>query len=189
MQSGIVRQAPLPDGVTELLRIATGEDAATEKAMRATDRSREEVEQAAAFFIENILLAHDADSYRVLGADAKASSDELRRNMALIMRYLHPDLDANGERSMFINRVTEAWNKLKTPEKRAAYDRQQKNCKQDQKQHPNRKPRSHGKKPTGKGVVVHKNVPALQPLSRKRQLRGTILRKLLLLLMKISGRT
>jgi hypothetical protein len=40
------------------------------------------------------------------------------------LRWLHPDLDANGARSIFAHRVTEAWNNLKTPERRAAYDAQ-----------------------------------------------------------------
>src|SRR5262249_32076942 len=78
--------------------------------------------RAATFFIEQILFAPDADSYRVLGAEPQASPAELRRNLALLLRWLHPDLDPRGERSVFIGRVTAAWNNLKTPEKRAAYD-------------------------------------------------------------------
>ena len=65
----------------------------------------------------------EADSYRVLGATAEASKSELRRNMALLLRWLHPDHDPQGARSVFANRVTRAWNDLKTQERRAAYDR------------------------------------------------------------------
>ena len=43
--------------------------------------------------------------------------------MALLLRWLHPDLDRHGERSVFAARVTRAWNDLKTQERRAAYDR------------------------------------------------------------------
>ena len=78
--------------------------------------------QAATFFIEQILFAPESDSYRVLGASPQASASELRRNVALLLRWLHPDLDPRGERSIFIGRVTAAWNDLKTPERRAAYD-------------------------------------------------------------------
>jgi hypothetical protein len=35
---------------------------------------------------------------------------ELRRNMALLLRWLHPDL---AERSIFIGRVAAAWNNFK----------------------------------------------------------------------------
>jgi hypothetical protein len=45
--------------------------------------------------------------------------------MTLLLRLLHPDLDSKGELSVFAARVTRAWNDLKTPERRAAYDQLQ----------------------------------------------------------------
>ena len=42
--------------------------------------------------------------------------------MALLTRWLHPDMDRHGEHAVFVGRVTKAWNDLKTPERRAAYD-------------------------------------------------------------------
>jgi len=121
-QVRLLRSEPLPDGVLMLLRIAAG-DAETElNAVELTGRSRDVIRRAAAFFIEQLLFAPDADSYQVLGASPQASNAELRRNLALLMRWLHPDLDARGERSIFVGRVTTAWNNLKTPERRAAYD-------------------------------------------------------------------
>ena len=122
-QVPLVRSAPLPDGVLTLLRIAAGDEEATSQAIAATGRSRETVREAAAFFIEQILFYPEADSYRVLGARPEASNSELRRNMALLLRWLHPDHDPQGERSVFASRVTRAWNDLKTQERRAAYDR------------------------------------------------------------------
>jgi hypothetical protein len=119
----VIRSAALPDGVPLLLRIAAGDQEAISEAIEWTGRSREVVREAAAFFIEQILLSSDADSYRVLGASPAASGGELRRNMALLLRWLHPDLDRDGERSIFAARVTLAWDDLKTQERRAAYDR------------------------------------------------------------------
>ena len=121
-QVRLVRSEPLPRGVPVLLRIAAGDDAAEREAANQTVRSRDVVRRAAAFFIEQILFAPDTDSYRVLGAAPQASAGELRGNAALLLRWLHPDLDPQGERSIFVSRVTEAWNNLKTPERRAAYD-------------------------------------------------------------------
>ena len=88
-------------------------------------RSRETVREAATFYVVQILLFPDADSYRVLGARPEATNGELRRNMTLLLRWLHPDLDRKGELSVFAARVTRAWNDLKTPERRADYDRLQ----------------------------------------------------------------
>jgi hypothetical protein len=120
----LVRSERLPDGVALLLQIAAGEEEAERSAVAATGRSRETVRRSVAFFIEQILFAPNADSYRVLGASSQASPVELRRNVALLLRWLHPDVDAGGARSIFANRVTEAWNNLKTPERRALYDAQ-----------------------------------------------------------------
>jgi DnaJ domain len=119
----MVRSEPLPAGVQTLLRIAVGDETGEiAPVVAATARSRDVIERAAGFFIEQILLAPDADSYRVLGVMPNADNAELRRNMALLMRWLHPDLDPEGERSTYAHRVTLAWNDLKTPERRLAYD-------------------------------------------------------------------
>jgi hypothetical protein len=117
-----MRAAPLPDDLLVLLRIAAGEEEATGQAINVSGRPHPAVREAASFFIEQVLLYPEADSYRVLGARPEATSGELRRNMALLLRWLHPDLDRQGERSVFAGRVTRAWNDLKTPERRAAYD-------------------------------------------------------------------
>jgi hypothetical protein len=118
----LVRAAPLPAGVLNLLRIAVGDEEAIREATELAGRSRDAVREAVAFFIEQILLSPDADSYRVLGASPEATSAELRRNMALLLRWLHPDLDPCAGRSVFATRVTLAWNDLKTLDRRAAYD-------------------------------------------------------------------
>lgn len=118
----IVRGQPLPHGVVALLEVAAGEAAREAAAVKVLGRPHETVRHAAAFFIEQILLAPDADSYRVLGAGPAAPAGELRRNMALLMRWLHPDVACEGERSVFAARIAAAWNAVKTPERRTAYD-------------------------------------------------------------------
>ena len=105
-----------------LLQIAAGDESAWRRP-HANRSLRRDVRHAAAFFIEQVLLCPGADSYRVLGADAGTSDGELRRNMALLLKYMHPDL--GREHSVFARRVTQAWNELKTPDRRAAYDRAQ----------------------------------------------------------------
>ena len=121
----LVRAGPLPDGMSRLLNIAAGDDpASVAAAAGALGRPLEAVHDAATFFIEQILFAPGTDSYRVLGAGPTASTGELRHNMALLMRWLHPDVAREGERAVFAQRIAAAWNTLKTPERRAAYDRE-----------------------------------------------------------------
>ena len=118
-----VRSAPLPDDVLVLLHIAAGDEEAIRAAVESVDRPCGVVQEAAAFFIEQVLFNPDADSYRVLGAKPETPYAELRRNMALLLKWLHPDRDRHGERAIFAKRVTRAWNSLKTEERRAVYDR------------------------------------------------------------------
>ena len=124
-QAALIRAGPLPEGVLILLRIAAGDAEVTNQASASEGRSPEMIREAATFFLEQVLLHADADSYRVLGATREASYPELRRNMTLLLQWLHPDLDRRDARSVFAARVTRAWNDLKTPERRAAYDRAQ----------------------------------------------------------------
>ena len=118
-----LRTAPLPDGILSLLRIAAGDEETTKEAVASVCRSYDMVREATGFFLEQVLLHPEADSYRVLGATPGASYAELRRNMALLLRWLHPDLDPKGERTVFTARVTRAWNDLKTEDRRLAYER------------------------------------------------------------------
>jgi len=117
-----IRSEPLPKGIERLLRVAASENEAIEEASQITGRSEKVIVESSTFFIEQILFAPDASSYRVLGANSDASFVELRRNMALLIRWLHPDLDTDDERSVFIGRVTSAWDDLKTKERRINYD-------------------------------------------------------------------
>jgi DnaJ domain len=117
-----IRSEPLPQGVFLLLRIAAADGDAEVEAAKLIGRSPETIRRAAAFFIEQVLLCPEADSYRILGGHPDTTSAELRRNMALLLRWLHPDMDQRGERSVFAARVTRAWQDLKTPERRNAYD-------------------------------------------------------------------
>lgn len=118
-----VRREPLPDGVYELLQIAAGDNGILQAASERLDRDPGVVRDAAVFFIEQVLLLKDADSYRTLGTTRDAPTHELRRNAALLLKWLHPDAQSPDGRGVLAARVTAAWNDLKTLERRAAYDR------------------------------------------------------------------
>lgn len=117
-----LRASDLPSDLDTLLRIVAGDDRALADALRSGDVAEQTVLSAASFYIEQVLLHPDADSYRALGVNPDATTDQLRRHMALLLRWLHPDREANVARVVFVGRVTEAWNNLKTVERRAIYD-------------------------------------------------------------------
>src|SRR5260370_32173289 len=78
----LVRAAPLPVGVLELLRIAAGDEEAIREATEFAGRSRDVICEAGRFFIEEILLAPDPGHYPVLGASPQGPSAELTPNLA-----------------------------------------------------------------------------------------------------------
>jgi hypothetical protein len=123
------RRTPLPEGVTELLRVAVGDPDALIAAQALTGRSHAALQKATAFFIAQIMLQDGADSYRVLGVAPNAGPRELRRNMALLIKWLHPDggrshvIASKDCRELLICRVTLAWDDLKTETRRSLYDR------------------------------------------------------------------
>lgn len=117
-----LRDGELPADLDTLLHIVAGDDQALLRASSTLNVTPRVVREAASFYIEQILLHPEADSYRALGSAPDATPDQLRRNMALLLRWLHPDRDADNHRSVFASRVTKAWNDVKTDERRAAYD-------------------------------------------------------------------
>ncbi|MGD9657560.1 MAG: hypothetical protein AB7U61_07970 [Methylocystis sp.] len=117
-----LRNEPLSAGVGLLLRIVANEDAAIDFYSARIGTPPEALREAAAFYLEQAMFTPHADSYRVLGASRQASGVDLRRNLVLLCRWLHSDRCEELQRSVFFLRVIQAWNNLKTPERRAAYD-------------------------------------------------------------------
>lgn len=120
-----IKSEPLPPGVELLLQILAGDATLQQDAADRTERPTEMVGAAAAFFVEQILLSPGNGSYRALGCSPDAPGSELRRNMALLLRWLHPDKTQTDDRRVLAERVTLAWENLKTPERRSAYDEEQ----------------------------------------------------------------
>jgi len=117
------RSAPLPPGVALVIRVA-GEDteAETEALARCGGRPIEAIRDAARFYIAQILFDPRSDAYRTLGLDSYATREELRSNMALLLKWLHPDKDVAGENAVFVGRIIKAWDRLKTEDRRTDYD-------------------------------------------------------------------
>lgn len=132
-----VRRQPLPRDMPEILRIAGGCEETCRKAAEAAGKPPELVARAARFYAQQALFFPEADCYRVLGAAPGASREELRSNYRWLMRWLHPDRNANQwEAAPLAARVLESWQELKTAERRAAYDRGRANRAASRARHP-----------------------------------------------------
>lgn len=100
---------PLPEGLKDLLRIvADGEwrSATTEEAYRG--HSAEEIRAASASFLKVVLFEKVSSPHRVLGLSPGATEDEVRENKRLLLKWLHPDRNAQAEERALLSRVIEA---------------------------------------------------------------------------------
>ncbi|HEY4530826.1 MAG TPA: DnaJ domain-containing protein, partial [Luteimonas sp.] len=119
-----LRRRPLPAGIGEVLAIASESSEATCAASARTGVAAAGLVEASRFYIQQILLADDADAYRNLGATPDAEHAVLRDHHRLLLRWLHPDRSREGAQwdSALSTRVNQAWNQLRTPVVRARYD-------------------------------------------------------------------
>ena len=119
-----LRQRPLPeDGMDVLLGIAAGTmpDQLAEQARRFGE-SEADVLEAARFYAREVLLHPQADAYRMLGVAPEASADRIKAHYRLLQHWLHPDRARSEDDALFATRVNGAWNQLRTPARRRAYD-------------------------------------------------------------------
>src|SRR5215831_2781333 len=62
------------------------------------------------------------DYYSILGVDRKASADDIKRAYRKLARKYHPDVSKEANAEEKFKEVAEAYETLKDPEKRAAFD-------------------------------------------------------------------
>lgn len=119
-----MRECSLPDGVGQIIHLAAGESAILQSIIERTGESEEVLKEASVFFLQQVLFAPGTDSYRTLGVSPDADQDEIRDHYRWLMKWLHPDRNQDAWEAVHADRVNVAWQDLKTPERRANYDRQ-----------------------------------------------------------------
>jgi hypothetical protein len=118
-----LRQKPLPAGMEHLLGIAAGvvPDALAEAAV-AFGEPEVRIREAAHFYVREVLFFPQADAYRVLGVASDANTAQIKDHHRLLQHWLHPDRLQSEDDAVFAARVNSAWNRLRTAERRQAYD-------------------------------------------------------------------
>jgi hypothetical protein len=117
-----VRARALPEEMTRLLRIVSGDGSITLLATQETHQPAEVLQEASEFFVLQVCFTPGIDSYRVLGVDPLASTPRIREHYRLLVRWLHPDRNPDAWQSGFLDRVNQAWRDLRDTESRARYD-------------------------------------------------------------------
>ncbi|WP_043803528.1 J domain-containing protein, partial [Arenimonas malthae] len=115
-------QRPLPDDMLVLLRLAAGDEALAQECAGTAHESVGTVVDAAVFFIQQVLFAPGTDSYRALGVNPDAPDVRIKEHYRWLVRWLHPDRNPDEWDAIYADRVNRAWQDLRHPERRAAYD-------------------------------------------------------------------
>ncbi|HEX4854367.1 DnaJ domain-containing protein [Arenimonas sp.] len=106
-------QRPLPEDVIVLLRLAAGDRAQAAQSAEASGESPERVAEAAVFFVQQVMFAANADPHRVLGVNPDAPPARIREHYRWLVRWLHPDRNADDWDNVYADRVTRAWQQLR----------------------------------------------------------------------------
>ena len=118
------RQQPLPPGVTDLLKISSGDHDVLLVAQQSSRYSLEDVRHAAEFYVQQILFAPDSNHYRVLGVEPSDPEAKIKLHYRLLVSWLHPDKNSSDWEVVFSERINRAWHGLRTSERRRQYDEQ-----------------------------------------------------------------
>jgi len=121
--AGVMQRGSLPIGVIDVIKIAARCPETSRRAVSLTGESPEAIRDAAILYLQSTLFYPNADCYRVLGVARDAPPEEIRLHMRWLMKWLHPDRQPNDWEATFAERVAGAWDELKSPDRRARYDR------------------------------------------------------------------
>ena len=112
----------LPEGMLLLIRIVAGDELALAEARQRSEEPGEVVREAAAFYIQQVMFASGSHSYRLLGVDADAPDERIKEHYRWLVRWLHPDRNADEWEVVYADRVNRAWQDLRTPSRRQRFD-------------------------------------------------------------------
>jgi len=108
----MMRSQPLPEGLTLLLRIVSGEPEARAEAQRLTSLDEDAIIAVAELYVLRVMLFRGAPPRRILGVESGSKRSQIRRHLGYLMRWLHPDRSASPWRAGFARRVLDAWHRV-----------------------------------------------------------------------------
>ena len=108
----VMRSMPLPEGLTFLLQILSGERLALVEAQEMTGLDEKVIISIVEFYVLRVMLFRGASSHRILAVEPGVERSQIRRHMGYLMNWLHPDREASTLRVAFARRVLDAWHQI-----------------------------------------------------------------------------
>ena len=109
-----MRAMRLPEGLTLLLRMLSGEREALVEAQRMTRLDEDAIVSIVESYVLQVMLFRGASSRRILGVEPGAERSQIRRHMGYLMSWLHPDRETSQWRVVFARRVLDSWHQIET---------------------------------------------------------------------------
>jgi hypothetical protein len=105
-------QAPLPSGITDVLRIAASPIEDVEVMARAIGSDARELIAASVLYLQTVLFHNHAGDARLMGLHEDATAVQLRDHKRLILKWLHPDRNRNSWETKLFKRALDASERL-----------------------------------------------------------------------------
>jgi hypothetical protein len=97
------RRLPLPEGMLDVIQIAAGQTSAD-----MNEAQSQTMQEAAVFFLQQVLMSSENDKLRLLGLNPGATLDTVREHRRWLLKWLHPDRNHNKWESTLFARVNAA---------------------------------------------------------------------------------
>jgi hypothetical protein len=104
----------------KLLKLASGGTEAIALAAEQTGESSHDVQAAAIFFLQQMLVRPGLDNYSTLGLRPGASVNQIKEHKRLLLLWLHPDKNHNSWETLLLQRVIAAAKFLEQSDKSSA---------------------------------------------------------------------
>ncbi len=118
---------PLPERFGDWLAASSAAlaPANIEATAEALGTEPEALREAFLFLLRQVLMAAQADHYRVLGLSRGCASEAIKQHYGLLVRQFHPDRMGDGDArgGVLTARINAAYQTLRDPQARQGYDR------------------------------------------------------------------
>ncbi len=109
-----LRRRPVPGDLDQVLALIGNDGRQVERVAAALGADPGRLQQAARFYVQEILLFPGADDYRLLGVIPGTDSATLKHHYRILRSWLHPDrTDADPGRTAHAARINAAYRRLR----------------------------------------------------------------------------
>jgi DnaJ domain len=117
-----IHKHSLPLDMLSLIKIAAGDPATTDDWAKTCGESHEVMQQAARFFLQQLITKAGGDCYRTLGLTPQSTQEDIRNHKRWLLKWLHPDRNHSKWESAMFHRISQIAQDLEAQKRSARLD-------------------------------------------------------------------